>query len=374
MDAVKRVLTTNLRPGMKLFEDVYTDTNYMIIRKNTVLTQKDIRLLRSCSVNSVRILQQPSNEINTSDAISPVSQKNTLINTQADETYFTRIQHSSEFNQFQNTFSKTLDNFEKVLNDIVTKSKPDKINTMLQEVSTILACCRNPLHLLDMMQCMRNFDDMTYTHSLNVALICNVIGTWLNLDRKDMNILITAGMLHDIGKLKIPEAIITKPGKLTKAEYMIIQSHPRYSYEIIKELNLDPRIQNAAYQHHERYDGTGYPQHLAGDQIDYFASIVAIADVYDAMTSDRCYRKGICPFEVIAHLESESNHYDPKILYLFLQRTVEAYINTEVRLSNGEQGRIVLLNNSQPSRPYVLTSTKLHNLAKEGHLHITELL
>ena len=126
--------------------------------------------------------------------------------------------------------------------------------------------------------------------------------------------------------------------------------------------------------HHERYDGKGYPNGLKGNEIDLFSGIVAIADVYDAMTADRVYRKGICPFPVLEHMELQKELYEPGALYKFIERTVEAYINTEVKLSNGDVGRVVLLNKNFLSRPIVISDTKTYDLSKDFHLHIDTLL
>lgn len=363
MAAIRRVLTANLKPGMITSEDVFTDSNYRVLEKNTILDTESIQSLRVYSIKSILVGMPDSG----TTAAAPKS-------IDSEKTYFERVQATKEFIQFQDTFTNTLGSFEQNLNDIVVKNDPEIIDNMLKDVKKILNCCRNPLHLLDMMQCMRSFDDLTYTHSMNVSLICNVIGTWLNLSDDNLSVLITAGMLHDVGKLKIPEEIITKPGRLTKEEFDIIKKHPQYGYEVLKKQKIDPRVRLAACQHHEKYNGSGYPLQLTGSQIDYFSSIVGIADVYDAMTADRCYRKGICPFEVIAHLEEERHLYEPGILYLFMKRTAEAYVNTEVKLSNGEEGRIVLLNNSQPSRPTILTSTGMYDLTKHSNIRITQLL
>jgi len=222
---------------------------------------------------------------------------------------------------------------------------------------------------------MRGYDDMTYTHSMNVALICNVIGNWLRMNEKDLKVLVTCGLLHDIGKLRVPNDIITKPGKLTVQEYEIVKKHPQYGYEMLKDKKLDRRVKLAALQHHERFGGTGYPYGLMGSDIEYFSSIVAVADVYDAMTSNRCYRKGICPFKVIGILEQDKDAYEPGVLYLFMERTIEAYVNTEVLLSNGEQGKVVLLNKSLLSRPVVMTDKgTIYDLSKDFRMSIEALI
>ena len=196
----------------------------------------------------------------------------------------------------------------------------------------------------------------------------------MNLSHDDIETLMIAGMLHDIGKLRIPPEIIQKPSKLTDNEYAIIKKHPEYGYEILSTKNLNSKIKLAARQHPERYAGKGYPNGLKGNEIDLFSGIVAIADVYDAMTADRVYRKGICPFPVLEHMELQKELYEPGALYKFIERTVEAYINTEVKLSNGDVGRVVLLNKNFLSRPIVISDTKTYDLSKDFHLHIDTLL
>lgn len=358
---MKKVLTANLKPGMVSSEAAYTYSNHLVIQSNTVLTSEIIEKLKYYAVKAVKVYVQEDAVPN--QTVEPLTQ-----------TYYERVQASPEFKQFETKFTDCIDNFKQELNDIVTKSSDGLVDSMLNEVRSILEKTRNPLHLLDMMQCMRGFDDLTYTHSMNVALICNVIGSWLNMPEKELKILITCGLLHDIGKLKVPPEIITKPGKLTDTEFEQIRSHPKYGYEILKSKNLDPRVKLAALEHHERFDGRGYPKGLSGSDIGYFSSIVAVADVYDAMTSNRCYRKGICPFPVIEQMEREKDLYEPSILYLFMERTIETYINTEVLLSNGEKGKVVLLNKSFLSRPVVITENKTYDLSRDFSLQIEALI
>lgn len=356
MSKRKVMLTANLKPEMMVADNVYTADRHLVLQENTILTQEMIQKLRQYSIRSVIVLLQDDEQ------------------SEEEPTYFERIQATPEYKVFHQEFTQSLDDFQTHLNDVVVKNAPDIVDEMLANVNNILTKTRNPLHLLDMMQCMRGFDDSTYTHSLNVALICHVIGSWLNFSQDDLNLLTTCGMLHDIGKLQIPPEIITKPGKLTDEEYQMIQSHPQFGYDILKDKDVDERVPIAALQHHERYDGKGYPNKLSGNEIHYFSAIVSVADVYDAMTADRCYRKGICPFEVISMLENERERYEPGILYTFMKRTVEAYINAEVLLTNGEQGKVVLINNSTPSRPMVMVGNTLRDLSKDHSVKIAELL
>ncbi len=394
---IKKVLTANLKPGMVSSEAAYTYTNHLVIQSNTVLTEEIIEKLKYYAVKAVKVYVQEESE-NTSGTVNskqsnvvetvegegvsaqvlPEGETDTVsavVEQLAGPTYFERVQQSEEFRVFESEFTDCVGGFRQSLNDIVTKSSDGLVDSMLGDVDALLKKTRNPLHLLDMLQCMRGYDDMTYTHSMNVALICNVIGNWLRMNEKDLKVLVTCGLLHDIGKLRVPNDIITKPGKLTVQEYEIVKKHPQYGYEMLKDKKLDRRVKLAALQHHERFGGTGYPYGLMGSDIEYFSSIVAVADVYDAMTSNRCYRKGICPFKVIGILEQDKDAYEPGVLYLFMERTIEAYVNTEVLLSNGEQGKVVLLNKSLLSRPVVMTDKgTIYDLSKDFRMSIEALI
>lgn len=369
----KKMLTANLKPGMVSSEAAYTYSNHLVIQSNTTLTPDIIDKLKYYAIKSIRVYVQEESETAATAVSEPTLGPNQGLDFNG-PTYFERVQQTEQFVQFKETFTNSVDTFKQQLNDIVTINSSDIVKDMLGEVDGILSRTRNSLHLLDMLQCLRGFDDMTYMHSMNVALICNVIGNWLGLPSDEMNVLLICGLLHDIGKLKIPPDIISKPGKLTDDEFDLIRSHPKLGYDILRPKDLDNRIKLAALQHHERFNGSGYPRHLTGPEISNFSSIVAIADVYDAMTSNRVYRKGICPFKVIGILEQEKDLYEPSILYLFMKRTVEAYINSEVMLSNNERGKVVLLNQQILSRPVVITDKKTYDLSKDTSIEIEALI
>lgn len=368
----KKVLTANLQPGMVSSEAAYTFTNHLVIQSNTTLTPEIIDKLKYYAIKAVKIyVPEETAQTEPTDADKPSQNPTPAIE---EPTYFERVQKSKEFVNFKHDFTMAVENFKGSLNSLLTDDNPQIIQDMLQRVDSILSKTRNSLHLLDMMQCLRGFDDMTYMHSMNVALICHMFGSWLGLTKSESDVLVTCGLLHDIGKLQIPSEIISKPGKLTDEEFDLIRSHPHLGYKILQSKDLDNRVKLAALQHHERYNGSGYPKHLKGSEISNFSAIVAIADVYDAMTSNRVYRKGICPFTVIATLEHEKDLYEPSLLYLFMRRTIEAYVNTEVLLTNNEKGKIVLLNQNHLSRPVVITDKKTYDLSRDFSIDIAALI
>lgn len=370
----KKVLTANLKPGMVSAEAAYTFTNHLVIQSNTTLTPEIIDKLKYYAVKAVKVFVNEDGKPNiVSDAQEEPASDTSALDFDG-PTYFERIQQTEEFIEFKDNFTSTVSNFKQQLDDITTMNSNDIVKSMLNEVDSITSKTRNPLHLLDMMQCLRSFDDMTYTHSMNVALICSIFASWLNLPAEEASTLITCGLLHDVGKLKIPAEVISKPEKLTDEEFDLIRSHPRMGFEMLQSKDLDNRIKLAALQHHERFNGSGYPRQLTGPEISNFSSIVSIADVYDAMTSNRVYRKGMCPFTVISTFEKEKDLYEPSLLYTFMKRTIEAYVNTEVMLSNNERGKVVLLNQNLLSRPVVITDKKTYDLSRDFNVDIVALI
>lgn len=357
---MKRVRTADLRPGMKTAEDVYSYNNQMIVAKNSVLDDKIITRLEFYSVLAVRISED-----------SDVVEEHPSYEISENSSYSQKIRSSKEFQEFEKSFQATTEHISSTLNSIADGKFETTPKELAKTVTDLIAANSTPSGVFDMLHNMRQYDDLTYAHSLNVALIANVFASWLNLGEIDREILTVGALLHDIGKLKVPENIISKPSKLTPAEYNIIKTHTLQGYNILKDLDIDGRIKECALMHHERCDGTGYPLGLIGENISPYAKILAICDVYDAMTSARVYRGPLCPFHVVSIFESEGLlKYDGKFLLTFLEHIATTYMSNRVRLSNGLEGEIVFMNKNQYSRPMVNTSSGFFDLAKEPSLYI----
>lgn len=222
---------------------------------------------------------------------------------------------------------------------------------------------------------MRDNDDATYAHSVSVALLCNVFGHWLKYSNEDIKVLTLCGLLHDIGKMLVPSNIISKPSTLSKVEYDIVKNHPTDGYHLLEDQDLDERVKKAALMHHERRDGSGYPQGLKDDQIDEFAQIVAIADIYEAMTSPRVYRRPNCPFDAIGVFEQDGfQMFDPALLLTFLEGLANTYVNCSVKLSDNRVGEIVMIDSHNITKPVVKIESAFIDLSKEKDLSIKEVL
>ncbi|MBO9608843.1 MAG: HD-GYP domain-containing protein [Paenibacillaceae bacterium] len=189
-------------------------------------------------------------------------------------------------------------------------------------------------------------DDYTYRHNIGVGVISTLIGKWLQLNADDLSLLSTAATLHDVGKIHITDDILNKPGKYTEQEYEIMKKHTIFGYEIIMSSpNVSPRMALVALQHHEREDGSGYPYGIKGDQIDYYSKIVAVADIFHAMTSKRVYKDAMPFYLVVRQMQGGGfGELDPAICSLFIRRMMELAIGNDVMLTDGRQGTIKAVN------------------------------
>lgn len=355
---MKEYQTKDLLPGMVTAIPVRTKRGQLIINPNVELTRTLISRLEFYGIASVQITEnkQVATPMETPKdpayfpAKSPVSAPSPV----SDASYSQKLKSSPEFQRFQVDFtlrSQDLKNcFDAYLSDGGTVNKEE----LLSKTISLVSPKQTTLDVFDMLHNMRQVNDSTYAHSLNVAIISRIIGKWLHFSNEELDTLTLAGLLHDIGKTKIPDEVLNKDGKLTDEEFQMIRNHPKYGYGILKSQPLNSHIKKAALMHHERCDGSGYPMGLTMEEIDDYALIIAIADVYDAMTAARSYRAPLCPFEVIAEFEKDGlQKYKPKYILTFLENIANAYQNNRVMLSDGTSARIVLLNHRRLSKPLV---------------------
>lgn len=358
---MRRVSTSELVPGMITAEDVYSFNNQLILSKGLILNDKTITKLAFYSVLQVRVEDQ---------CVEPVIDEPTY-----ELSYSEKIQNSPEFIRFRKEFETDVDNFKGAINDVVERGACLDTDKLMNYTLNILDIGATTPNLFDMLHNMRQYDDATYIHSMNVALICSVFSRWLRLSEEETRLATISGLLHDIGKTCIPDDIIKKPGKLTKNEYDVIKRHSQEGYRILQNSNLDPAVLNAVLLHHERCDGSGYPLGVKGDKIGFYAKMVSIADVYDAMTSARIYRGSLCPFKAISLFESEGlNKYDTRCIMTFLENVVNTYLLNEVRLTNGLRGTIVYVNKHRLSAPTIKTAHGYIDLSIHPDIEIESLI
>jgi len=201
---------------------------------------------------------------------------------------------------------------------------------------------------------MRTHDNYTYVHSVNVALLTSLIGREMGLTGEALRQLVLGALLHDLGKVKIPAAIINKTAPLTEEEYAIIRQHPEMGREMLQKVTLPEEVIAAVVQHHERCNGKGYPAGLRSGQIHFYAQIVAVADVFDAVAADRPYRPSLPPYHAIELVvNGRSGDFAPSVLDAFSKAVIVYPRNSTVTLSSGETGVVIDINPRAPTRPQV---------------------
>jgi HD-GYP domain-containing protein (c-di-GMP phosphodiesterase class II) len=199
-------------------------------------------------------------------------------------------------------------------------------------------------------------DAYTYAHSVDVCILSAMVGCQLNYKKSDMLKLGIGSLLHDLGKVKIDNELLNKPDKLTDIEMLKIKRHPELGYEMLKQHDeISPASCSIVLNHHERYNGSGYPRGLSGEAINNFSSICGITDIYNALITDRVYRKAIPPNEVYEMLSAVGDRLFPLWTVKALLQCVSPYpVGTLIWLSTGDIALVVAVDHSLPLRPDVL--------------------
>lgn len=331
-----------LCPNMILGKDIkiysYELNDIDLLKEGLSLTSKNIARLKRIGYTGVYIYD--------SNDVSKLRPENIVDNE------LKRNAISSIENLFENIDKNNKNISDKLLGHVNDVS--EKI------VDNIIRSKKYMVNILD----LKLYDDYTYHHSLSVSVLSTAIGTSLNLPKKELYELSLCGILHDIGKMQIPHSIISKPSKLTFEEYDVIKEHPvKGGKYIIKNRLVTENIYNGVISHHEKYDGTGYPFGQHGVNIPLFGRIIAVADVYDALTSNRPYRKPVLPSEAIEYIMGNNEiMFDPIVVKAFLRKIAPYPINEYVKLSDGHVGIVIKIYSENPIRPVIKLIDKSHKI------------
>ena len=345
---LKKYAVDQLKEGMVVGQAVYKEDMSILLGEGTVLNQQMIDSLSERSIVSVEIREEGGGEVSTpmpqraqGAAAKIIPLKEPIL----DEGYV---------KDYGDCFIELKALFE------VTKAHgsvdKDSAETLAQNILPLCSGAKAVAHIHN----MTLKGEYTIHHSLHVAILAGLMGKWLKMLQKDQLRLITAGFLILIGNLRIEQAMLDKEGVLTPDERKIMQEHPKFGHELIMAggLGEDEEIAEAVLQYHERGDGSGYPRGLVKEEIGEFARILAIMDMYDAMASDRSYAKKRSPFEVFNILADDimNGRLDTDFGFRFIRRVCHSLNGNWVKLSNGEAGKIIYIDESRlASLPVVQT-------------------
>ncbi len=290
------------KPGMQLAAEIYDAQGRTLVGTNMVLTTNYIDRLIEYGYAGIYIKDELTEDVEVESAISPVLRS-------------------------------------KGLECLRNKDIDGCLDVAKQLVKEILSKGKISLDMMD----LRSFDDYTYAHSVNVAVIAGVLGLGFSMGEEELGQLVTAALLHDIGKLSIPGDILNKPTRLSKEEYKRMQEHSTISYELIKDrIDLSAQIKVAVLFHHENVDGTGYPNGTTGDDQTLFTKILHVADVYDALTSKRPYKEPYAPAEAAEYMMGGCGAmFDQEVVDVLVQTFPLYPKGSTISLSDGNQAVVI---------------------------------
>ena len=346
MAEIRTVKIDQLEIGMIVSGDIANDQGVVVLFNNFILDEKAISNLPGQGISTVRIVFDVQSS--TAERQAEVKQ-----------------QYLSEIH-----------NLKTVINGIGMGKTVEfhHIHEITKMISSSFTTISDAISCLNQ---VRDIDDYTHAHSMNVATLCSLLGSWMNLPPMQIKYLTYCGLLHDIGKSKISSEILNKPGKLTTKELEEIKKHPVYGYKLLeKSTTINSEIAKGVLLHHEREDGSGYPFGLTGEKIPLFAKIIGIVDTFDAMTANRSYKHRSTPFDVMDMFRSEYlTKCDPGIMMTFMRHISAYYIGQMVRLTNGDSAEIIYINPILISKPILKTlNGDIIDLSMGQNIRIEEML
>ncbi|MBM7556200.1 HD-GYP domain-containing protein [Halanaerobacter jeridensis] len=314
----------NLSPDMKLAKPIYDDDNNLLVNIHCKNIHKYKERLLNLGIKHIYIEDEKSENIEVENVVS------------------SDLKRKCE-SAIRDTFSN------------IKEDKKINVKEITQNIKNLVDEILNNKNVLVNLIDIKSTDSYTFQHSVNVATLSVILANSLNYNRKQLVKIGTGAILHDVGKLAIPEEILKKPSKLNNQEYKIIKEHPSLGYKNTKNNHqISPLSRVIILYHHEQVNGEGYPDGLVKEDIHEFARLVSVADVFDALTSDRCYRDRWSARKAIDFLISKSGtKFDTEFVREFMKNIAIFPNGTAVKLNTGQKALIKEQNKEAPARPVI---------------------
>lgn len=331
-----------IKEGSYLAKTIYDNEGRVLLARDIQLTNSLLKRVQQIGILSLYINDEYSqNEIE--DVIKPEIKQKAISTIK------------STFEALQKHNESLIRSSRNINDKLIQAKKHESLNAAIEAAKQILNDISGQRNIMINLVDVKSMDNYTYQHSVNVAVLSLILGIHLNLNRYELHDLCIGAMLHDIGKVLVPKEIVQKKGQLTPQEFEMIQEHTLKGYNYIKnspELSAPARI--VVLQHHEKVNGLGYPERRKSSDIYKLSKIVAIADVYDALTSDRPYRHAMSPSEALEFIMANGGtHFDYEMVKVFSKIIVPYPEGTLVRLSTSDVAVVEKTNIEFPLRPQV---------------------
>lgn len=363
-----------LKSGVKLIKDVHTPLGGLLLQKGKVLLPRDLDVLKAFMVQEVDIDGGMEEETAKIPTIKTAGEKPSVIFSEA---------ATAESVEVTTTVRKDLplhEEYDKMLtlvkscyqSAIAGELRMYEIRKQMEQ----LIEHQKDYQVLTFMPRMTTRHDYRYHHAVLCALSSYKLAQWLGLPQKDWLQVAFAGLLHDIGSAKIDPVLLNKPSRLTPEETEEMRRHTKYGYQLLKNVAaINEGVRLAALQHHEKIDGSGYPLRVDGSKIHMYAKIVAVTDIFHAMTLDKFYGNAQSPYVVLEQIQLESfGKLDPLIVRTFIHKVTQLHNGTRVRLNSNKVGVIVFTDSQHPTRPMITVDGEYINLRQQRHLFIQEVI
>ena len=385
-----RLLLKDLKPGMVLVQPIVLLDGQILMEVGTRMTEFVISLLRDPAYMKKVLPEGTSLDemmltVNVPEEIKTVSVEDHPQAELADSPYANMPPPDPKTDKildadYVRTYQEVFQELEQLLNPntIHRGLNLDALGQMISD-HKLASLCNDSMAITQIhnMDCEGSY---LIHHSLHVAILAGLMGKWMRWPRESYERLLLAGLLHDVGKLKISKDILNKPGKLSLSEMKIMQNHSTYGVEILAKsgLSTESDLITGVLQHHERGDGSGYPSGLKGDMISPFGKIIAILDIYDAMATNRVYAHKVSPFDIFDRLTTDmrAGKIDETYCALFMREIGHALTGNWVRLNSGEKAKIIYIEQNRTNALPIVQTTegKFYDLSSDETKKIEELL
>ncbi len=335
--------------------------------------EKDLRRVRECAVTAVIVDDElgaapaaPPRPASPAADWAPPSRPVTAPSLWRPASATQRIQNfASDYGRAMRIFGKSKKAVTAMYSDVRLGKvvRAEKLVPLVDEITDSID--RNPRAFISIAQ-LKTRHEYTYMHSVAVCALMINLARELRFGEAAVRDAGMAGLLHDIGKALMPADVLDKPAKLTDDEYEVMKSHPVRGRDLLAQSSgVSHNALEVCLRHHEKFDGSGYPDGMAGDRLSLFARMSALCDVYDAVTSERCYKRPWTPVEAVQTMRGWTGHFDPEMFELFV-RSVGIYpVGALVRLKSGRSGMVIGENPEDPTRPPVLSVPDTFNPTAE---------
>lgn len=361
-----RVHVTQIRDGDRLSKDIFNHHGLLVLSAGTAIKERDIALFLRHHMDMIDIEARENNTFMI--PLTAVMDKNFGDENQPD----IPVQSSQSRQSMLLSYKEAISGVETLFSDAIAHGivKDEQVE---QTIMPIIQQIENERDVVSLLLMLDSQDDYTCQHSVQVGMLAFYLAKWLHYEDVDAMRICKAGFLHDIGKAHIDKDILNKPDRLTAEEFEAIKRHTISGYEVIRQSYEDEWLSLAALQHHERLDGSGYPYGLIDENIHPVSRIVAIVDVYSAMTSNRSYRKKQDLFTVLKELYHMSfSGLDPTLTHTFIRNMLPNFIHKQARLNDGRTGLIVMTHQTEFFRPLVQIDNQFIDLSLTRELFIEQ--